>query len=112
MASPLFSPGPLLVLAVALPERLPGDSQQASARRLVALSPPSIRLPWAPLGFNLGVGIGRLPLILPAALLARATRNLDVHPPRWPGAVPAHAVGSPGAFWTLGRTAAILGAAP
>ena len=81
------------------------------ATALTDIGLPRAELPWALLGFNLGVEIGQLLFILFIALLARAMRNLAVRPPRWAGAVPAYAVGSLGAFWTLGRTAAILGVA-
>ena len=82
------------------------------ATALTDLGLPRAELPWALLGFNVGVEIGQLLFIVFVALLARAARNLEVRAPRWAGAVPAYAVGSLGAFWTLGRTAAILGIAP
>ncbi len=82
------------------------------ATALTDLGLPRAELPWALLGFNVGVEVGQLLFILFVALLARAARNLEIRAPDWAGAVPAYAVGSLGAFWTLGRTAAILGAAP
>lgn len=79
------------------------------ATALTDIGLPASELPWALLGFNIGVEIGQLLFIAFLALLARAVCNLEIRPPLWAGAVPAYVVGSLGAFWTLGRTAAILG---
>lgn len=79
------------------------------ATALTDIGLPRAELPWALLGFNVGVEIGQLLFIALLALLLRAGRNLLIHPPLWARAVPAYAVGSLGAFWTLGRTAVLLG---
>ena len=79
------------------------------ATALTDIGLPGAELPWALLGFNLGVEAGQLLFIALLALLWRAMRNLEIRPPHWAGAIPAYAVGSLGAYWTLGRTAAILG---
>ncbi len=71
---------------------------------------PRVELPWALLGFNIGVEAGQLGFILLLALLARAGRQLQIHLAGWSAAVPAYIVGGLGAFWTIGRTATILGA--
>ena len=79
------------------------------ATALTDIGLPRAELPWALLGFNLGVEAGQLLFIVLLALLLRAARNLAIQPPHWAGAVPAYTVGSLGAFWTLGRTALLLG---
>lgn len=79
------------------------------ATALTDIGLPRAELPWALLGFNLGVEAGQLLFIGLVGLLARAVRNLAIRPPHWTGAVPAYTVGSLGAFWTLGRTAVLLG---
>ncbi|MBC7799093.1 MAG: HupE/UreJ family protein [Gemmatimonadaceae bacterium] len=79
------------------------------ATALTDIGLPRTELPWALLGFNLGVEVGQLLFIALMALLARAVRNLAIRTPHWTGAVPAYTVGSLGAFWTLGRTAVLLG---
>ena len=80
------------------------------ATALTELGLPRAEVPWALLGFNAGVEIGQLLFILLIALLLRAARNLLIRPPHWTGAVPAYTVGGLGAFWTIGRTAVLLGA--
>lgn len=79
------------------------------ATALTDIGLPHAELPWALLGFNLGVEVGQLLFILLIGLLARAVRNLEIRAPGWSGAVPAYVVGALGAFWTIGRTAAVLG---
>lgn len=79
------------------------------ATALTDIGLPRAELPWALLGFNVGVEIGQLLFILLLALLLRAARNLSIRPPRWTGGVPAYTVGGLGAFWTIGRTAVLLG---
>ena len=70
---------------------------------------PRKDLPLALLSFNLGVEIGQLSFVILILLLERSFRQLQIHWPRWVRALPGYAVGSLGAFWTLERTAILLG---
>ena len=70
---------------------------------------PRADLPLALLGFNLGVEIGQLAFVLLVLALERAFRALEIHWPRWVEALPGYAVGTLGAFWTIQRTAMMLG---
>jgi hypothetical protein len=42
-------------------------------------------------------------------MLERSFRILDIRWPRWAKAIPAYAVGSLGAFWTIQRVAIMAG---
>jgi len=42
-------------------------------------------------------------------LLQRFLQQLEIRWPRWVEALPAYVVGSLGAFWTMQRTALLLG---
>ncbi len=66
-------------------------------------------LPIALLAFNVGVELGQLAFIALALALARSWRVLEVHWPRWAELAPAYVVGSLGAYWTLERTAVLVG---
>lgn len=79
------------------------------ATALTDIGLPRAELPWALLGFNLGVEAGQLLFIAVVGLLVRAVRNLAIQAPHWTGAMPAYTVGGLGAYWTLGRTAVLLG---
>jgi len=71
---------------------------------------PANDLPLALLSFNIGVEIGQVGFVLLVVLLERSFHQLLI---RWPGriqAMPGYAVGSLGAFWTIQRTAILLGA--
>lgn len=70
---------------------------------------PRIELPWALLGFNIGVEVGQLAFILVLALLTRAGRQLHIVLSGWGSLAPAYAVGALGAFWTIGRTIVLFG---
>ena len=70
---------------------------------------PSGDLPLALLSFNVGVEIGQLGFVLLVVLLERAFRQLLILWPRWAQALPGYAVGTLGAFWTIQRTAMLLG---
>ncbi len=70
---------------------------------------PRAGLPFALLGFNVGVEIGQLAFVLLVVALERAFRVLEVQWPRWAQALPGYAVGTLGAFWTIQRTAILLG---
>lgn len=73
---------------------------------------PAAERPWALLGFNVGVELGQVAFIVLVAALLRAVRQLGFQPPRWAGLVPAYGVGSFGAAWAIGRTAAMIGLLP
>lgn len=66
-------------------------------------------LPLALLFFNVGVELGQLVFVFTALALARSFRVLEVRWPRWVEALPAYTVGGLGAYWTIQRTAILLG---
>jgi hypothetical protein len=70
---------------------------------------PRADLPFALLGFNIGVEIGQLAFVLLVVALERAFRVLEIRWPRWVAALPGYAVGTLGAFWTIQRTAILFG---
>jgi len=70
---------------------------------------PRADLPFALLGFNIGVEIGQLAFVLLVVALERAFRVLQIRWPRWVTALPGYAVGTLGAFWTIQRTAILFG---
>ena len=64
---------------------------------------PQAEIPFALLMFNLGVEAGQLAFVLGILLLERSFRTLQVQWPRFAQLLPAYAVGSLGAYWTLQR---------
>jgi HupE / UreJ protein len=82
------------------------------ASGLTAIGLPSAEIPLALLMFNIGVEIGQLAFVALILLLARAFAILEMRWPRPVEALPAYAVGSLGAFWTIDRLAAMLGGLP
>ncbi len=68
---------------------------------------PRAELAPALLFFNVGVELGQLVFVLTA--LARSFKALEVRWPRWAEALPGYTVGGLGAYWTLQRTAILLG---
>jgi len=81
------------------------------ASGLTTMGLPGSEIPLALLMFNLGVELGQLLFVAIILLLERAFRVLQV---RWPRAVemlPAYAVGSLGAYWTIQRVALLLAGA-
>jgi hypothetical protein len=62
------------------------------------------------LSFNAGVEAGQVAFVVLIVLLERSFRQLQIRWPRLVEALPGYAVGSLGAFWTIQRTAIILGA--
>jgi HupE / UreJ protein len=80
------------------------------ASGLTTMGLPGAEIPLALLMFNLGVEAGQLLFVVVIVLLERAFRVLEV---RWPRAIemlPAYAVGSLGAYWTIQRVAILLSA--
>ena len=53
--------------------------------------------------------IGQLAFVLLVLAVERAFRLLEIRWPRWATALPGYAVGTLGAFWTIQRTAIMLG---
>jgi uncharacterized membrane protein YqgA involved in biofilm formation len=58
--------------------------------------------------FNVGVEVGQLVFVGIILLLERAFRVLQVRWPRVIQMLPAYAVGSLGAYWTIQRVALLL----
>ena len=69
---------------------------------------PRDEIPLALLGFNLGLEIGQLGVIVVFAALGRLLRPLVPVSLRGNRALPAYAIGSVAAFWVIERTVAIL----
>jgi hydrogenase/urease accessory protein HupE len=79
------------------------------ASALTSAGLPRAELPLALLSFNVGVEIGQLAFVLLVVLLERSFRQLDIRWPRWAEMLPGYAVGALGAFWSIQRTAVLLG---
>ncbi|MBL8419473.1 MAG: HupE/UreJ family protein [Dechloromonas sp.] len=73
------------------------------ASGLAALGLPQDEIPLALLAFNVGVEVGQLAFVALVLLLVRAFKVLQMHWPRPVELLPAYAVGSLGAFWTIQR---------
>jgi hypothetical protein len=82
------------------------------AGALATTGVPAGDVPLALLAFNLGVEAGQLAFVLALLLLARAVRALRVDWPPGMQLVPAYAIGSCGAFWTIERSIAMLAGGP
>lgn len=82
----------------------------ASALTNAGLSRASI--PIALLSFNVGVEIGQISFIVLVYLLERAFRQLEIVWPQWVTVLPGYTVGTLGAYWTIQRTAILLGLVP
>ena len=80
------------------------------ASGLTAMGLPRAEIPLALLLFNIGVELGQIAFVLLVLLLERAFRVLQIQWPRYAAMLPGYAVGSLGAFWTIQRTAILLGA--
>jgi hydrogenase/urease accessory protein HupE len=70
---------------------------------------PSAELPWALLFFNVGVELGQLTFVFLVLWLIRSFRILEILWPRWAKLAPGYAVGSLGAYWTIQRSAILVG---
>jgi HupE / UreJ protein len=79
------------------------------ASALTSAGLPPKDLPLALLGFNVGVEVGQVAFVVLIVLLERSFRQLQIRWPRWVEALPGYAVGTLGAFWTIQRTAIMLG---
>ena len=78
------------------------------ASGLVSLGLPQGDIPLALLLFNVGVEIGQLAFVALVLLLLRSFDQLDIHWPQMVRLLPAYAVGSLGAFWTIDRVVAMV----
>jgi hydrogenase/urease accessory protein HupE len=78
------------------------------ATGLTAMGLPRGEIPLALFTFNLGVEIGQLGFVGLVLLLRRSFRVLEIRWPRWARAVPAYAVGTAGAYWTVSRVYVLL----
>ncbi len=79
------------------------------ASGLKATGLPQTDIAWALLLFNVGVEIGQVFFVFLMLAMARSYRTLEIRWPRWALALPGYAVGTLGAFWTIQRTAMLLG---
>jgi hydrogenase/urease accessory protein HupE len=79
------------------------------ASALTSAGLPRHELPLALVTFNVGVEIGQLGFIALVLALERAFVVLEVRWPHWVQALPGYTVGTLGAFWTVQRTALLLG---
>jgi hydrogenase/urease accessory protein HupE len=79
------------------------------ASGLTELGLPQAEIPLALLLFNLGVEIGQVGFVVLIFALDKSFHILEIRWPRWAEMMPGYAVGSLGAFWTIERTAVLLG---
>lgn len=78
------------------------------ASGLVSLGLPQSDVPVALLLFNVGVEVGQLSFVALTLLLLRSFNQLEIHWPQPVRMMPAYAVGSLGAFWTIDRIVAMI----
>jgi hypothetical protein len=81
------------------------------ASGLTAIGLPKAEIPPALFLFNVGIEIGQVSFVLLVLAMKWSFRTLEIRWPRWVEALPGYAVGSLGAFWTIQRTALLLGLA-
>jgi hydrogenase/urease accessory protein HupE len=79
------------------------------ASGLTTMGLPRAEIPLALLLFNVGVEVGQIFFVGMIILLERAFRVLEIRWPRFVEALPAYAVGSLGAYWTIQRTMMLFG---
>jgi hydrogenase/urease accessory protein HupE len=70
---------------------------------------PRPDLALALLTFNIGVEIGQIAFVLLVVAMERSFRQLEIRWPSWLARAPGYLIGSAGAFWTIQRTAILLG---
>jgi hydrogenase/urease accessory protein HupE len=71
---------------------------------------PAEAIPLALLFFNLGVEVGQLLFIAAVLAVVACARRVGLTAPSWAWRVPAYAIGSVAAYWTLARVAGFWGA--
>ncbi len=79
------------------------------ASGLTTMGLPRAEIPLALLLFNLGVETGQALFVVLIVMLVRSFNTLEIKWPRIVEALPAYAVGSLGAFWTIQRTFVLFG---
>ncbi len=79
------------------------------ASGLTSMGLPKAEIPVALALFNVGVEIGQLFFVLLILALERSFHTLEVRWPRLLEALPGYTVGALGAYWTIQRTAILLG---
>jgi hypothetical protein len=79
------------------------------ASGLASMGLPKAEIPLALLLFNVGVEVGQLAFVFLVLAMAWSFRQLEIRWTRWAAALPGYAVGTLGAFWTIQRTAILLG---
>lgn len=79
------------------------------ASGLAAMGLPKAEIPLTLLLFNVGVEVGQLAFVFLMLAMAWSFRQLEIRWTRWATALPGYAVGTLGAFWTIQRTAILLG---
>lgn len=79
------------------------------AGALTKIGLPPTEIPLALLFFNVGVEVGQLFFVLTAIALMRSFVALEIRWPNWSLAAPAYVVGVLGAYWTIQRTAIMVG---
>lgn len=78
------------------------------ASGLATMGLPAGEIPLALLFFNVGVEAGQLGFVVLVVALERSFGVLEIVWPRPLERLPAYAIGSLGAYWTVGRTVAML----
>jgi hydrogenase/urease accessory protein HupE len=81
------------------------------ASGLTQMGLPQSDIPLALFSFNVGVELGQLGFVALVLLLERSFKVLEIRWPRAAELLPAYSVGGLGAFWTIDRVVAMLGAA-
>ena len=79
------------------------------ASGLKATGLPQTDIAFGLLLFNVGVEIGQVFFVFLILGMAWSYRQLEIRWPRWALALPGYTVGTLGAFWTIQRTAMLLG---
>jgi hydrogenase/urease accessory protein HupE len=79
------------------------------ASGLTAMGLPKVEIPLALFLFNVGVEIGQLFFVFLVLAIRWSFRQLEIRWAHWAEALPGYAVGTLGAFWTIQRTALLLG---
>jgi hypothetical protein len=74
------------------------------ASGLSTLGLPPNEIVAALLFFNVGVELGQIAFVILYLLFLRSLQILEVETPAWSHAMPAYAIGSLGAYWTIANT--------
>jgi hydrogenase/urease accessory protein HupE len=82
------------------------------ASGLTSMGLPHDEIPLALLLFNVGVELGQLFFVVAIILLERSFQTLEIRWPHWVESLPGYTVGTLGAYWTIQRTAMLVGWRP